>query len=453
MANDAQRKLAALGYPVAAAVTTGEEALARARQEHYDVALMDITLAGAMDGIQAAEQIAQGNTTAIVFMTASDDDETLRRIRDVGPAGYILKPVRDRDLKMALELAMYRKRMDNALQDANAQLQKWVNELERYIAESVLVGEMGEMLQGARTLKEAYTIAHRFCVRAFPQTDGAVRVLERELGVLAPCAHWGGAEMSIAINPDHCLAFQQGQVHPTSDANELCLHCAAHPAAWRLCVPLQAQEEKVGALYLQSAASADSELQRLALTIAQYLSLAIANLQMRDLLRRQSQRDALTGLHNRRYLDETLLRHEHRARHHETTLALIMLDIDHFKRINDDYGHEAGDAVLATLGRFLKVHIRDGDVYCRYGGEEFVLVLPGASVETARERAEFFRQEAHQLRVTSGDRVLPPLTLSLGIAIYPEHGATLQKVLKCADAALYASKRAGRNRVTVAVGV
>ena len=174
--------------------------------------------------------------------------------------------------------------------------------------------------------------------------------------------------------------------------------------------------------------------------------LADSEARFRDL----SVRDVLTGLFNRRYLEETLDREISRAERKRLTLGIIMLDLDHFKRINDTYGHAAGDAVLREIGAFLKAHIRRSDIACRYGGEEFVLILPEASLEVTRLRAESLRQDAEDLKVLYNGRNLETVTLSLGVAAFPEHGSSYLPLLSAADTAMYSAKKEGRNRVVVA---
>ncbi len=168
--------------------------------------------------------------------------------------------------------------------------------------------------------------------------------------------------------------------------------------------------------------------------------------QLRDL----SIRDHLTTLFNRRYLDETLEREIQRAARSQAQLGIIMMDIDHFKRFNDKYGHAAGDELLKEMGKLLYAHIRMADIACRYGGEEFVLVLPDASLEVSRQRAERLRQEVKQLRLKIKNQNMGAITVSLGVAVFPDNGSSGKALLKSADAALYLAKRAGRDRVVMA---
>jgi len=163
-----------------------------------------------------------------------------------------------------------------------------------------------------------------------------------------------------------------------------------------------------------------------------------------------SVRDPLTGLFNRRYMEETLNREVGRAQREQTTLAVIMLDVDHFKRFNDTLGHAGGDAVLQALGGLLSQGIRDADVACRYGGEEFVLVLPGVSLEVAKVRAERVRDAVQNLHVEHSGQTLAAITVSLGVALFPDLGDDGESVLESADAALYQAKKRGRNQVVTA---
>jgi diguanylate cyclase (GGDEF)-like protein len=167
-------------------------------------------------------------------------------------------------------------------------------------------------------------------------------------------------------------------------------------------------------------------------------------------LRELSIRDSLTGLFNRRYLEEVLALELIRAVRKQYPIGIIMADIDHFKRFNDTHGHAVGDAVLVQVGNLLRTHVRSSDVTCRYGGEEFILILPEASREITQIRAEQMREDARQLHVHYEDQTLEAVTLSLGVAIFPDHGSTIDALFGAADTALYNAKRDGRDRVVVA---
>ena len=183
------------------------------------------------------------------------------------------------------------------------------------------------------------------------------------------------------------------------------------------------------------------------------IGLALGNLNLREVLRVQAIRDPLTGLFNRRYMEESLERELRRAVRNQHPLGVIMLDLDHFKQLNDRSGHEAGDAVLRELSNCLQTVTREYDLVCRYGGEEFTIILPDASLDVAVKRAEKIRDTFKHLNVKYQNRDLPGGTLSLGVAGFPEHGSTTEAVLRAADAALYQAKHEGRDRVVVAGAV
>jgi diguanylate cyclase (GGDEF)-like protein len=188
---------------------------------------------------------------------------------------------------------------------------------------------------------------------------------------------------------------------------------------------------------------------RIASAIGDHLALALSNLKLRDRLRDLSVRDPLTGLFNRRYLEETLNRETRNAKRRGETLGIIMMDVDHFKDFNDTFGHEAGDRVLKSLGKILLRGIRGGDVACRYGGEEFVVIMPGASLKATKNRAEILRKIAERnLREANVDD--RTVTVSCGVAVFPGHGSDPSQVLNAADTAMYRAKEQGRNRVEMA---
>jgi diguanylate cyclase (GGDEF)-like protein len=219
-----------------------------------------------------------------------------------------------------------------------------------------------------------------------------------------------------------------------------------------LCIPILAQGEALGILHFQAAdetpALADAELS-LKTTFAGQVGLSVANIRLREALRAQSIKDPLTGLHNRRCLAEMLDREIRRAVRAEQSLGILMLDLDHFKKFNDTYGHDAGDAVLRETAPFLRRSIRVEDTVCRFGGEEFV-VLPTPDLNAAHARAQRIRSKLRELTVMHQGQSLGMITVSVGVAELPQHGASSQELLDAADAALYGAKREGRDRVMVA---
>jgi diguanylate cyclase (GGDEF)-like protein len=217
-----------------------------------------------------------------------------------------------------------------------------------------------------------------------------------------------------------------------------------------LCIPILAQGEALGILHFQATdeapALADAELP-LKTTFAAQVGLSVANIRLREALRSQSIKDPLTGLYNRRYLTEMLDREIRRAVRAEQSLGILMLDLDHFKKFNDTYGHEAGDTVLREAAAFLSKSIRVEDIVCRFGGEEFVVILPTADLNAAHARAERIRSKLRELMVLHQGLSLGMITVSIGVSALPEHGTSPKELLEAAYGALYRAKREGRDRV------
>jgi diguanylate cyclase (GGDEF)-like protein len=186
------------------------------------------------------------------------------------------------------------------------------------------------------------------------------------------------------------------------------------------------------------------------LSVGERIGLALSNLRLRSELRELAIHDPLTGLHNRRYMEEALVLELSRAERSGFPVGIIMLDIDKFKGFNDGFGHAAGDELLRGLGALIRSNLRAGDIACRYGGEELLIILPQAGAESARTRAEELRERVKGLDIRMNGAPTAAVTISLGVGAYPEHGATRDEVLAAVDAALYRAKKEGRNRTITA---
>lgn len=320
------------------------------------------------------------------------------------------------------------------------------------------LSKMTSLLHACFTLDEANKIIAHFAHQLFPAQIGTLYVFRSSRNLLEIATAWGEADgHEPMFAPHDCWALRQGQLYEVHDPQQsvLCPHVKhANPY---ICLPLMAHGEVLALLHVYFDPGVNnnmtiSETQRSLLRVfTEQIALALSNLKLRDSLRQQSIRDPLTGLFNRRYLEETLSLEIERARRSNSPFSVIMMDLDHFKRFNDTHGHEAGDVVLQTLGRFLLRHVRGGDIACRYGGEEFTLVLPGTTVELARQRAEELSAGVRTLHIDFNGSSLGPLSLSVGVATFPNHGEGAELLLQAADVALYQAKGEGRDRVVVAV--
>jgi diguanylate cyclase (GGDEF)-like protein len=259
---------------------------------------------------------------------------------------------------------------------------------------------------------------------------------------------------------DECWALRRGRVHMVENVNigPICPHLKHAPQTAYVCLPLVAKGDVLGLLHLRGNHSASMELQNktasdlkeMASSISEYLSLSIANIRLGEKLAAQSIRDPLTGLYNRRYMEESLQREILRAERKKSPIGIVMADIDFFKQFNDRYGHAAGDELLARVGDFLNSSIRGADVACRYGGEEFILFLPESSIENTFKRMNKIREDFQHLEVRYHGELLSSITISFGVAGFPDHGTNAEAIINKADAALYRAKQEGRNRIVVA---
>ena len=325
--------------------------------------------------------------------------------------------------------------------------------------EMSLLNQLGELLHACGSFDESWVVITRFARWLFPEEAGAIYLISPSRDLAERVVDWGSASAGRhAFPPDQCWAVRRGQVHLVEDIRlgMACHHLSDPLPQAYACLPLVAQNDMLGILVLlkepaapKTASALGSRLQ-LARTFAEQIGSAVSNLRLRETLRHQSIRDPLTGLFNRRYLEETLERELRRADRHQSCVGAIMFDIDQFKQFNDSLGHDAGDALLRELGNALQEEIRKEDIACRYGGEEFVLILPDISFKDAVKRAEHLQEMARRMDVIHRGRALGNVTLSLGVAVYPEHGKTGEAVLRAADAALYRAKQNGRDRVEVA---
>lgn len=336
------------------------------------------------------------------------------------------------------------------------------NYMRRVVADrdrqAVALDRLSRALQSSRTIDEAWTVAAGYLPRLLPGLAGMICAYRASRDLIEPVRHWQLAEPPEgryeSFEPGDCWALRSGYPHhfrPQS-GDPACQHVLTEDHTLEtLCVPLNGGEEIIGVMVLRTAPGAEiSDSDRTtAGMVAETIALSIVNLKLREALHHQSIRDPLTGLYNRRYVDESLPRELSRSQRSGQPVSLIVLDADHFKRFNDSWGHDAGDAVLVGLARSIQAEARDMDIACRLGGEEFLLVLPRTTRDQAVAVAERLRSTVAELQIRHDGKLLPAVTVSLGVATSDSSWRDAATLIKQADQALYRAKTGGRNRVEV----
>ncbi len=344
-----------------------------------------------------------------------------------------------------------------ASSDARRQLMVTIEKLEEHGADLNELSRYSGMLQSCVRSEEAIRLATQHFSRLLPEVGGTLYRIRASQDYAEEAAHWGEHALhSGAMFPlEACWALRRGQPHVHRAHAEMlgCTHLVApalHAAPTTACIPLIAQGTQLGLLYLSSHDDAFLARQDLVETAAEQLSMALSNLELQERLRIQSIREPLTGLFNRRYLEESLARELARCERRGLPLSVMMMDLDHFKAFNDLHGHVGGDTLLSGFGQLLLRLARAEDIACRYGGEEFTLILPETDAQTARERAESIRAAVGAMRIRHMGQELPAVTVSIGVASFPLNGREGESLIRHADEALYRAKRGGRDRVEMA---
>ncbi|MFQ4138206.1 diguanylate cyclase [Nodosilinea sp. PGN35] len=348
-----------------------------------------------------------------------------------------------------------KKQAEQQLHQLNQQLGDRVVDLAQRHIEMVVLSEISDFLQACSTVEEACSTITNLVESLFPGCAGGLSILRESGNRLQLVSHWGSQLSSTPdFEPLHCWGLRRGRMHYVGqDRLSLrCQHIRADQATAILCVPMMAQGRTLGLLHLSTdtPTGLSEPQQQLARTLAEQVGMAIANLKLQATLRHQSIRDPLTGLYNRRYLEEALSQELLRAQRKHHGIGVIMIDIDHFKRFNDTFGHDAGDVVLQQVATLVQQNVRNSDIVCRYGGEEMILVLPEVTLAETIARAERLWAAIGDLAPHHHGQNLGSLSASFGVAVFPDHGSTASTLIKAADGALYQAKAAGRNQVLAA---
>ncbi len=468
------------GYAVRAMIN-GEMAIKSVQIAPPDIILLDINMPG-ITGYEVCRRLkASSHTESIPIIFISALGEVMNKIEafEVGGIDYITKPFQVEEVMARvtthLSLRQMQQRLqqqnthlqaeiteriqaEQALRQANDQLVQLVRELEQNNQEMYLLNQLNGFLQRSQTIEEMYSVCLPILRQIFPGQSGAVYLVQ-QANQFVQVAKWGdNPPAQHTIEQHECRALEGSRVHLVDEEGMafVCEHIESHTAIPYICVEMVSRGETLGLLHIRNGpnlADGSSEerierWERVATIVADRFALALANIQLREQLREQSIRDPLTNMFNRRYLSEILDRDLSRAISHHYSIAFIMIDIDHFKQYNDTYGHDVGDVLLRVLSRFLQQRIHGEDLAFRYGGEEFLIILPSTTLELARKRAEALCTGVREMPIHD-TKVQEGVTISLGVASFPEHGTSAEEVIAAADRALYRAKMEGRNRVAV----
>lgn len=348
------------------------------------------------------------------------------------------------------------------LMEANRNLEFTLKELNLRNEEMQWLKELSSTSQTCIYVDEAYKLIAQYTSKLLPDVAGVFYSMHPSRNYLESMISWDNPlNDEKIIKPDECLGLRRGTIYKTENPQSdlVCTHYKLNKNSRTYsCLPLFAQSDIIGLLYLewknyqkdnQEAINKKQNQDIVASMIAEQVAIGISNIKLRETLRNLSFRDALTGLYNRRYLEETLEREISRCSRKSLPLAIFMLDIDHFKQFNDKFGHEAGDMVIQALSTSLRNFARKDDVACRYGGEEFIFIMPEIDIETAMQRAKELHESVSRIHLRYGGNALTQITISIGLAIYPRDGENMHDLIAAADIALYQAKNSGRNKTIV----
>ena len=450
-------------------VSDGKRALSAIQSQLPDLILLDIMMPG-MNGYEVCQILQADERTCnipIIFISALD--ETLDKVKafSIGGRDYISKPFHEEEVlaRVKTHLALHytqksleaeiveRRRIEQALRQNNQDL--------------ALLNRMSQVLQTCPTEQDTYSVVTDICTQLFPGSSGHLLILNDADATLETVAYWG--KPSSALRQLHLadldfVFLEKNHVVDHPDVGQIYSRIGYSQQERQVYVPVSSRETILAVLILSFESEKSPEelkdfkddwrqgvesKQMLITEIVEYYALALVNLRLREMLRIESIHDPLTGLYNRRHMEAALEREVHRSQRHQTSVSILMFDIDHFKAFNDTYGHEAGDAVLRGIGGVLKCNSRREDIACRYGGEEFLLILPDTTLEDATKRAEHLLKKVRQHNFVYQEKTLS-VTISIGVAAYPLHGPGIHSPVNTADAALYQAKEDGRNQIVVA---
>ncbi|KTD54677.1 sensor histidine kinase [Legionella santicrucis] len=388
-----------------------------------------------------------------------------RKNGEIFPVEISLSPIQNtnglnaiaiiRDVTRQTEQNKLLQQKEQSLRELYETVEQERSYLETLNQKMVLITQLSETLMACRNIEEIIESFTSFAPKILDFSQGVLYLMHNSRNYLERKITWGNKEYYLAsFAPHDCWALRRGCIHQydASRPGVMCQHLKERPLFQEsfLCIPLMAEYEIFGLLFIDSTKETLplEKIHSLISVVTETVALAIANIRLKELLHSQAIRDPLTGLLNRRFLDEYAIKQIGQAKRNKTTIFFIMIDVDNFKHINDQFGHESGDYVLSLLGKLLNSLVREGDLVCRYGGEEFLLVLPNCELDNAKMAAENVRCEISKMPIILRDNDFN-ITVSLGLAKFPQNGRSIKKLIDAADQALYSAKKQGKNRTII----
>ncbi len=339
---------------------------------------------------------------------------------------------------------------ENSAKEANLRLKKTISDLERYNQEMAILKWLVEMMQLCQSIDETFGIITSALRGLFPGTSGMLGTPSEEHGSFVVRDQWGKPANKQSFYLDDCLALRRRRLFHIDHSMQVfqCKHQLTPGPASSICIPMIVHEEILGLINLSHSSNEDFfdiHTIQVIQAIADSAAVSMANLILRETLRQQAIRDPLTKLFNRRYMEETLEREIKHALRANYAVGLLFLDLDLFKSINDRYGHLLGDKVLRDIGEVLLLNTRGEDIACRYGGDEFVIILPDVNANDLENKANKLLNLVRCLEWNISESETFRIQLSCGSALFPRDSATGIGLIQAADLALYEAKHRGRN--------
>ncbi|MBE8992109.1 diguanylate cyclase [Nostoc sp. LEGE 12450] len=338
-----------------------------------------------------------------------------------------------------------------SLTDLNRQLEEKTLKLEAKKQELIYLSDMADMLYCCESKDEVYQAVALTCSKLFPDMSGCICIIANSKNYVQMNSIWGDERIRTSkeiFSQSECWALRRGKFNLLSSGKSglVCSHLIQPVSGTHLCIPLFGQGEVVGILHIYALEEISPEDQQISEIIARTLGFALNNLSIKQRLTHDNLRDGMTQLFNQSYMETITEQRLAEAERSGEPLSVIFLDIDNFKFYNSRYGHVTANIVIQELAKLLLKSIRSFDIPCRWGGEEFVIVMPNMTLEALRKRVEQLRADVEQMQLKDGDQILQGITASFGIAV-SEPGITVKDFLNRANQAMLEAKRTGKNRV------